>query len=81
MPKVMIIYDRQLCIAAGNCAYIDPQHFKINKKDGKADLIGGKRKNHLFVLETEADDRVTAAAHSCPISAICVIDKQGKRLA
>ena len=81
MAKIKILYDRNACVAAGNCAQIDPNHFKISNKDGKADLVGGKKEGPLFSLDTEADDKIVAAAHSCPTSAIKVLDEKGNPLA
>ena len=80
MPKVKIYYDRNACVAAGNCASIDPDHFVLSKEDGKADLTNAKKEGELFILETEANDKIIAAAHSCPTSAIKVMDEKGKEL-
>ncbi|HLC93210.1 MAG TPA: ferredoxin [archaeon] len=73
MPKFKIIYDRNNCVAAGPCAAVDNEHFKINADDGKADLIGGKEVSPgVFELEVDSDDLANQAAAVCPAAVISI---------
>lgn len=73
MAKFKIIYDRNNCVAAGPCAAVDPEHFKINPEDGKAILINGKEVSPgVFELEIDSDELANQAAAVCPAAVIQV---------
>lgn len=73
MARFKIVYDRNNCVAAGPCAAVDSVHFKIDEKDGKADLIGGKEVSPgVFELEVDSDDLANQAASVCPAAVISV---------
>ncbi|MCR4334989.1 MAG: ferredoxin [archaeon] len=73
MTKFKIIYNRNDCVAAGPCAAVDSDHFEINPKDGKADLIGGKETSPgIWELEIEEDDKANQAVEVCPAAVISV---------
>lgn len=69
-----IVYDKNSCIGAGECATLSSL-WKI-ENDGKASLEGAKEvSSGVFELLIE-DDQYTkelAAANSCPVSAIQVV--------
>ena len=73
MAKFKIIYDKNNCVAAGPCAAVDSEHFKIDPADGKAILIGGKEVSPgIFELEVDSDDLGNQAAAVCPAAVISV---------
>jgi len=73
MAKFKIIYDRNNCVAAGPCAAVDSEHFRINSADGKADLIGGREVSPgIFELEIDSDDLANQAVSVCPAAVISV---------
>jgi len=73
MGKYKIKYDKGKCIAAGSCAQIAPDTWKLDE-EGKADP-----------LITEFDESVldinVKAAKSCPVQAIEIYDEAGKKVA
>lgn len=73
MAKFRIVYDRNNCVAAGPCAAVDNEHFRINPDDGKADLIGGKEVSPgIFELDVDSDELANQAASVCPAAVISV---------
>ena len=68
MP-IKIIHYREDCIGCNACIESSPSNWKINDKDGKADLVEGKEtKKGVFVkdisqLELEDNKR---AERDCP---------------
>ena len=43
MTKYKIIYDKSLCIGAGDCERLSSKHWKI-RSDGRADLLNATLK-------------------------------------
>lgn len=77
MKKYKVVYDRANCIAAGPCAVVAPDFFKISEDDAKADLVGGKDVgDQIFELIVEEKDlqKVKEAASVCPVVVIKVFD-------
>lgn len=73
MARFKIIYDKNNCVAAGPCAAVDSEHFKINPEDGKAELIGGKEVSPgIFELEVDSDELANQAASVCPAAVISI---------
>ena len=62
--------NRDLCIGAADCVEEAPTVFDLDSFD-KAVLLDPK---------SVGDDRLLAAARSCPVDAISVFDDQGIRL-
>ncbi len=63
--------DRSLCIGAATCVAIAPKAWAL---DDEAKAI---------ILDTaikESDETLLEAAKSCPVSAISIIDENGKTL-
>ncbi len=84
MGKYKIIYEREKCIGAESCIDVNPEFWSLNQ-DGKADLKESKDVGNS-VYEVEIDDKDLekniAAADSCPINIITIIDKKtGQKLA
>ncbi|MBI3559197.1 ferredoxin [Candidatus Gottesmanbacteria bacterium] len=66
-----VLVDRKLCIGAGTCVAISPKSFRLDKKN-------------IAVLQDswtkEEQEILLAAAKSCPVNAIILINEKGKRL-
>lgn len=73
---VKIIHYRKNCIGCNSCIEIDPLHWKINYKDGKALLKGGKSKRRVYRLEITEFEKEDSkkAAESCPVNVIKIED-------
>jgi ferredoxin len=67
---VTIQIDNDLCAGFGECVEVAPDVFQLN-----AD-------NMAIVLDPDAADleTLTAAAESCPVSAILLFDDQGSQI-
>ncbi|MDP3947694.1 MAG: ferredoxin [bacterium] len=70
MPK--IIHYRKNCIGCNACVELDPKNWKMNAKDGKADLIDGKNKKGVYQKEINEIEKENAqkSAESCPVNII-----------
>ncbi len=80
MVKYRIVYDRDACIGAAACEDLDPDRFKINPDDGKADLEGGKEdKPGLFIMEVDDVSDSLKAAKACPVQAIKIKDLENNK--
>ena len=69
-----ITHEREKCIGCGACASVCPKFFEM-ADDGKADLIGGKKKGAKFELEVKGEheaDCAKEAAEGCPVECIHV---------
>ena len=64
-----VLVDRKLCIGAGTCVAISPKSFQLDKEN-------------IAVLQDswtkEEQEILIAAAKSCPVNAITLIDERGK---
>jgi len=73
MPK--IIHYRNKCIGCGICHDQQPALWRMSKKDGKATLLNGIEKKHVYILEIP--DAVVAHAQgiagACPVRVIKVL--------
>ncbi|MBK6825367.1 MAG: ferredoxin [Saprospiraceae bacterium] len=73
MPK--IIHYRDKCIGCNICFEMQPEYWRLSRKDGKATLVNGVLKNQTYVLEIgarEVDLSEETAIH-CPVKVIKVI--------
>ena len=89
--KYRVTYNRKFCVGGDICTFIDPDHFVLNTKDGKADfkgaeLAGKGRDEGRFAMEIEdptmndIGNPVRRAADSCPAGVIRVIRVKDGRL-
>jgi ferredoxin len=70
MMLMKVKIDREKCISAGDCVAEAPTVFELDSF-GKAILLDPK---------SVSDERLLAAARSCPVDAISVFDDNGKQL-
>ncbi len=72
MPK--IIQYRKKCIGCGICVELQPELWRMSKKDGKASLVHSIEKRDSFVLsipDARLEESVKAA-EACPVKVIQV---------
>ncbi|MCF3177886.1 ferredoxin [Streptomyces sioyaensis] len=55
-----VAVDRGVCIGSGMCAAAAPHGFRLDTA----------RQSHPVAPETDADERILAAAEGCPVEAI-----------
>lgn len=74
IKKVKLTHRRKDCIGCGACSQIDPERWKMNSKDGKVDVQGGKRKGNVDVCEIDSFEKEKAleCQKSCPMGIIRV---------
>lgn len=73
---VQVRYDRTACDAWFQCTE-EWDEFEMNLAEGKADLAGAEAdEDGLFVREVpeDAEELAKAAAESCPVDAITIIE-------
>jgi len=70
MPK--LIHYRDKCIGCAVCNEQQPEYWRMSKKDGKATLIKGTKKNQVYVLEipAAASEKSRETALACPVRII-----------
>ncbi|TSD02056.1 MAG: hypothetical protein Athens071426_571 [Parcubacteria group bacterium Athens0714_26] len=77
--KTKIIQKREECIGCGSCTIVCQKFWKMNEKDMKADLIGGKINDsgeyELEIKNISAEDLDCnkQAADVCPVKIIKII--------
>ena len=73
MPKtITVVHDRDKCIGCRSCVLLAPQNWTILETDGKARLIGSKKKDKVYVGEIfDVDLELNKkAATACPMKII-----------
>ena len=72
MPKIVHYRDR--CIGCNICYEIQPEYWRLSRKDGKATLVGGKLKKDTHILNIPQTDveASKAVAEHCPVGVIKV---------
>ncbi|QQS61591.1 MAG: ferredoxin [Candidatus Moraniibacteriota bacterium] len=72
IKRVIFTQKRSDCVGCGTCAQIDSKKFSMNKEDGKADLLGSKRKGEYSLLELDEFEKEKAkkCSKSCPVGII-----------
>lgn len=72
MPK--IIHYRKKCIGCGICVELQPELWRMSKKDGRASLLQAAAKKDFFVLPvlTEQLEDSVKTAEACPVKVIQV---------
>jgi ferredoxin len=70
MPK--IIHYRTKCIGCGICVELQPELWRMSKKDGKATLLKSTPKKDLFVLSISdiIQQHTMEVAMACPVKII-----------
>ena len=79
MKRYRIEYDRESCIGALSCIQEDPENWKLDEEDMRADLKDSKKdsnKQGYFIKEiTEKELPIyLKAAQACPVNVIHIID-------
>lgn len=77
--KYQIQHDKANCIGCGACAAVSPDFWVMNERDGKSDIVGGKkREDDMQELDIDEKDLQAnkEAADSCPVNAIHIINKK-----
>ncbi len=72
MPK--IIHYRDKCIGCGICYEMQPEFWRMSKKDGKATLLKAPHKKGIYILDINERDREESikVADACPAKVIKV---------
>ena len=65
-----VIVDRDLCQGIGNCVAIAPGVFQLDKQN----------KAVATPIESVNQEKIRAAAESCPLDAIVLQDDEGEQL-
>ncbi len=77
--KYLVQYDREGCIGAGTCVAANPDNWSMND-DGKADLRSAQQEEGSGFFEREIEESelqlMKAAAQSCPVNVIRIVDKE-----
>lgn len=69
-----VIHFRNKCIGCGICFEMQPDLWRMSKKDGKATLVGGVEKKGIFQLELLNSIPLTkVVAGACPVKIIQVV--------
>ena len=74
MKDIKIIHFPENCIGCNSCVIAAPDTWHLNHETGKAELIGGKKKNNVAVASIIAADIEVneKAAEACPMRIIKV---------
>ena len=69
-----IIHYRNKCIGCGVCVELQPELWRMSKKDGKATLLQAVAKKDVFVLAVNdsVQQRTQEVARQCPVKIIKV---------
>ncbi len=71
MPMPRIIHYRHKCIGCGLCHEMQPELWRMSKKDGKATLLHAKARKQTFQLEVaEIPPGTREIAEACPVRII-----------
>lgn len=72
MPK--IIHYRDKCIGCGVCFEMQPDLWRMSRKDGKATLVKSvhKKEVHILAINESIVDFSTEVAKACPVNIIKV---------
>ncbi|MEX0845594.1 MAG: ferredoxin [Balneolaceae bacterium] len=71
-----LTYYRDKCIGCNYCVEVWPERWQMSIRDGKAVLIGGRKKGNVYRVdvgeyERELNER---AAEVCPVDIIRIVD-------
>lgn len=67
-----IVHYRAKCIGCGLCQELQPELWRMSKKDGKATLLNSIKKNDVFVrpLQEIHRERLEEVIKGCPVKII-----------
>ena len=70
MPK--IIHYRNKCIGCGICFELQPELWRMSKKDGKATLLKAQASKDIFILTIHVgmEDKTREVVKVCPVRVI-----------
>ncbi len=72
-PMTKIIHYRNKCIGCGICYELQPEIWRMSRKDGKAHLLNAISKKDIHQLTSPAPVSLsTLVAKACPVNAIKV---------
>lgn len=71
-----IIHYRNKCIGCNICYEVQPEFWRLSRKDGKASLIGGtlKKDTHILDIRDVDIEASKATAAHCPVKVIKVFE-------
>lgn len=69
---ISISYYRIKCIGCNACVEADPSRWRVSKKDGKCNLVGGKEKKGVYTTQVGNEELTSleAAKKNCPAKII-----------
>lgn len=69
---LQLIFHRNKCIGCNACVEANPERWRISKKDGRCNLIGGKEKRGIYqaVVGMEEYEQNLEAKANCPVNVI-----------
>jgi ferredoxin len=72
IKKITLTHKRKDCIGCGVCAQIAPDFWKMNDKDGKADLCGSEQKGEysLRKIDDVEKEKGKECSDACPMGII-----------
>jgi ferredoxin len=72
MPNV--IYYRKKCIGCGVCYEMQPELWRMSRKDGKSTLLRSIQNKNTYVLELNqhTHEKTQETANACPVKIIKV---------
>jgi ferredoxin len=70
-----IIHYRDKCIGCGLCHELQPDLWRMSRKDGKATLVNGelKKKVHLLELKEQHEEKIGEVIKGCPVRIIKIL--------
>ena len=69
---IRITYHRIKCIGCNSCVEAAPDRWRVSKKDGRCNLIGGEEKKGMYFVRASTDEyeQNMQAATNCPVNII-----------
>lgn len=69
---VRVSFHRGKCIGCNGCVEVDPNRWRISKKDGRCNLIEGKGKKGIYRTLVNEDEYplLVQVAANCPVKII-----------
>jgi ferredoxin len=70
-----IIHYRDKCIGCGVCFEIQPETWRMSKKDGKATLLRATEKKSIYILplHPSLESSTIEVAKACPVKIIKIV--------
>ncbi len=71
---IRILYHRIKCIGCNGCVEAAPERWRVSKKDGRCNLVGGTEKKGIYKALVGMDEyeKNLLAAANCPVKIIKV---------